>query len=345
MPPQPDPSSADAELDEALTRPSERDIAAAAALPGDIVILGAGGKMGPTLARLARRALDAAGSGHRVIAVSRFTTPREADRLAGHGIEVLAADLLDQAAIRTLPDAPHVVLMAGQKFGSTGDPARTWATNAVLPADVARRYASSRIVAFSTGNVYPLSPAPGPGPRESDPVDPVGEYAQSALARERILTFLSRRHETPMALLRLNYAVEPRYGVLRDIADRVRAGRPVPLAMGYVNVIWQGDACSVAWRALASCEVPPFVLNVTGADTLEVRAVAEAFGRHFGVTPSFTGSETGTALLSNAARCHDLFGAPSVPAREAIDRVAAWMLAGGGSLDRPTHFEERGGAF
>jgi nucleoside-diphosphate-sugar epimerase len=235
--------------------------------------------------------------------------------------------------------------MAGHKFGSTADPSLTWATNVLLPADLARRYAASRIVAFSTGNVYPMTPVEGGGPAEDHPVGPVGEYAQSALARERVLTHLSRRHGTPLAILRLNYAVEPRYGVLRDIADRVRAGRPVPLEMGYVNVIWQRDANSIAFRSLARCACPPFVLNLTGAETLRIRDLAEDFGRRFGVTPTFAGREAPTALLSNAARCRELFGPPTLAAGDLVSLVADWVLAGGESLGKPTRFEEREGRF
>lgn len=333
----------EAELDELLTRPTPLDVEAAA--PGDVAVLGCGGKMGPGLVRLIRRALDAAGRRDRVIAVSRFTQPGLARRLAGPGVEVFPCDLLDPDAVRRLPEAPHVILMAGQKFGTSDDPAVTWATNVLVSATVARRFRASRLVAFSTGNVYPLTPVGGGGSVETDPVGPVGEYAQSALARERVLSYCAARHGTPMAFLRLNYAVEPRYGVLRDVAERVREGRPVPLAMGYVNVIWQRDANSVAWRALVHAATPPLVLNVTGPELVSVRHLAEAFGRRFGVTPAFAGTESDTALLSDASRCAALFGTGAVPLDEAIDLVADWMVAGGASLAMPTHFEEREGRF
>jgi nucleoside-diphosphate-sugar epimerase len=333
------------ELEELLSRPSPDDVAAAAGLEGDLAVLGCGGKMGPSLVRLARRALDAAGRAGRVIAVSRFSEPGLADSLVADHVTVIRADLLDPAAVRALPDAPHVILMAGHKFGSTGDPAQTWATNVLLPADAARRYAASRMVAFSTGNVYPLTPVAGGGPTEADPVGPIGEYAQSAVARERVLSHLSGRQGTPLAILRLNYAVEPRYGVLRDLADGVRAGRPVPLAMGHVNVIWQRDANSVAFRALARCAVPPFVLNVTGPETIAVRDLAGRFGRRWGVTPTFEGTEGDTALLSNAARCGELFGPPATSVEQMVTLVADWVAAGGASLGKPTRFEEREGNF
>jgi nucleoside-diphosphate-sugar epimerase len=335
----------EAELDELLSRPSGDDVAAAGGLEGDLAVLGAGGKMGPSLVRLARRAFDAAGRAGRVIAISRFSDEALAARLATDGVTVIRADLLDPDAVRALPPAAHVILMAGHKFGSTINPEQTWATNVLLPAEAARRYAGSRIVAFSTGNVYPLTPVTAGGPTEDGPVGPVGEYAQSALARERILTHLARRSGTPLALLRLNYAVEPRYGVLRDIADRVRARRPVPLAMGYVNLIWQRDANSVALRALAHGGVPPLVLNLTGRETLAVRDLAQRLGRKFGVAPTFDGLEADTALLSNAARAARLFGPPATSLDQMVDLVADWVAAGGRSLGKPTRFEEREGAF
>jgi nucleoside-diphosphate-sugar epimerase len=333
------------QLDEMLSRPAPDDVTAAAGLSGDVVVLGAGGKMGPSLARLIRRAFEAAGRTGRVIAVSRFSRPGVAEGLASNGIDAVRADLLDPEAVRALPEAEHVILMAGHKFGSTADPSLTWATNVLLPADAARRYAASRIVAFSTGNVYPLAPVESGGPAEDAALGPIGEYAQSALAREHILSHLSHRHRTPLAILRLNYAVEPRYGVLRDVADRVRAGQPVPLGMGYVNVIWQRDANSIAFRSLGRCACPPFIVNVTGAEVVSIRELAERFGRRFGVAPSFEGREAGTALLSNAARCRELFGPPTLTVSDLVSLVGDWVMAGGESLGKPTRFEEREGRF
>jgi nucleoside-diphosphate-sugar epimerase len=235
--------------------------------------------------------------------------------------------------------------MVGQKFGTDADPGRTWALNAFLPGVVAHRYRRSRIVAFSTGNVYPLWPITSEGPTESESVAPIGEYAQSALARERVLGFWSVRKGLPMAILRVNYAIEPRYGVLRDIADRVREGRAVDLAMGRVNVVWQRDANAIALRALGHAGSPPLVLNLTGRPALGVRRLAEEFGQRFRVTPLFSGVEAETALLSNAARCEELFGPPETGIGEMIDRVAAWVESGGRSLGKPTHFETRDGKF
>jgi nucleoside-diphosphate-sugar epimerase len=335
----------DAELDEALSRPSQADIAALTALEGDVLVLGAGGKMGPGLARLARRASDAAGVRRRVIAASRFGTPGVVEVLRDAGVEPVSCDLLDPHALARLPDAPNVVFMAGQKFGTATDPAVTWALNAFLPAAVVRRFPAARIVVFSTGNVYPLVPGGGDGAAEDHPVGPIGEYAQSALARERLVTFFAAGRGTPVALLRLNYAVELRYGVLRDLADRVARREPIDLTMGWVNVIWQRDACSVALRALAHCSVPPLVLNVTGPEKLRVRDLARRLGDALGSAPAFRGVEADTALLSNASRCRAMFGPPAVDAATALDRVAEWVRRGGSSLGKPTHFEERGGRF
>ena len=335
----------EAALEELLSRPTPSLVEAMGGLEGDLLILGAGGKMGPSLVRLARRASDEAGLGRRVIAVARFSEPGPAAALRAHGVEVIAGDLFDRELLAGLPDAPNVVYMVGQKFGTTGEEARTWAINAYLPGLAAERFARARIVAFSTGNVYPLAPIESDGPVETDPVGPVGEYAESALARERVLEFFSRKNGTPMAILRLNYAVEPRYGVLRDIADRVRAGAPVSLAMGRVNVIWQRDANAIALRALAHAAVPPLVLNVTGRPAVPVRSIAEAFGRRFGVEPVWSGAEAPTALLSDAAKMEAMFGRPDVGVEEMIARIAEWVEQGGRSLGKPTHFSVRDGRF
>ncbi len=339
------PDAAESALEEELSRPAPPETEALAGLPGDILVLGAGGKMGPSLVRLARRASDAAGSTRRVIAVARFGDPAARASIESAGIQTVACDLLDPDALAALPDSPNVVLMAGQKFGSTGDPAATWATNVHLPGLVARRFRQSRIVAFSTGNVYPLWSAGTPGPTEEDPVGPVGEYAQSALGRERVLAYLARRHDTPMTILRLNYANEPRYGVIRDLADRILSGRAIDLAMGHVNLIWQRDANAVALRALHHVEVPPFVVNVTGSTATSVRWLAERVGERLGVRPTFEGVEGDTALLSDASRCAKIFGPPPTSVEAMVDRVADWVGGGGRSLGKPTQFEEREGTF
>ncbi|MCS6952426.1 MAG: NAD(P)-dependent oxidoreductase [Bryobacterales bacterium] len=333
------------ELEDLLSRPSEADREAARDWSGDLLILGAGGKMGPTLARRARRAADEAGVSLRVIAVARFSDPAVREKLERWGVETLTADLLDEEQLAALPDAPNVVFMAARKFGSTGDEPLTWALNTYLPARVAVRFRHSRIVAFSSGNVYPLVPVISGGATEATPPDPIGEYAQSVLGRERMFQYFSQLYGTPVVLLRLNYAVELRYGVLLDIGLKVFERRPVDLSMGAVNVIWQGDANSVCLRAFRLAASPPEILNVTGPETLSVRWIARRFGEHFGVEPVFEGTEAPTALLNNAAHCHRLFGYPSVSAEQMIEWVAQWIAAGGRILGKPTHFEVRDGKF
>lgn len=333
------------ELEDLLSRPSEADRDAMRGLQGDLLILGAGGKMGPTLARRARRAADEAGVNLRVIAVARFSDPTVRQKLERWGVETLAADLLDEDQLAALPGAPNVIFMAARKFGSTGNEPLTWAMNTYLPARVALRFRNSRIVAFSSGNVYPLVPVVSGGAGETTPPDPVGEYAQSVLGRERMFQYFSGLYGTPVALLRLNYAVELRYGVLLDIGLKVFERRPVDLSMGAVNVIWQGDANSVCLRAFSLCSSPPEILNVTGPETLSVRWIARRFGEHFGVEPLFEGREADTALLNNAAHCHRLFGYPSVSAEQIIEWVAQWIVSGGVILGKPTHFEVRDGKF
>ena len=335
----------EAELEELLARPSARDVAFLRELEGDLLILGVGGKMGPSLARRARRAADEAGVRKRIIAVARFSKAGLREELEQAGIETIAADLLEEAPLAGLPDIPNVIFMAARKFGTTGNEYLTWALNCYLPARVAERFHGSRIVAFSTGNVYPLAPIAHGGPTEASPTAPVGEYAQSALARERLFEYFSARHGTEVALLRLNYAIDLRYGVLLDIGQKVFERRPVNLAMGMVNVIWQGDANSVCLRAFRLCQAPPAVLNLTGPETLSVRALARRFGEHFGVEPVFEGVEGATALLSDAARCQALFGYPEVSVEKMIEWVAGWIRAGGVTWSKPTHFEVRDGKF
>ncbi len=339
------PPPDDAALEDRLSAPTDDDVAAMAALEGDILLLGAGGKMGPSLARLARRASEAAGATRRIVAASGFHTPGIAGSLKRADVEVIRCDLLDPAALAELPDMPNVVLMAGQKFGTADDPAATWALNAFLPGLIVRRFPTARLVLFSTGNVYPLSDVSGTGSNEGDPVGPIGEYARSALARERIVTHLATRQGTPCAILRLNYAVELRYGVLHDLANRLVRGEPIDVAMGWVNVIWQRDANAIALRLLSRAAVPPFVLNVTGPEKLSVRSLALELAGHLEVEPVFAGTESTTALLSDASRAHALFGPPTVDVDTLCVWVADWVRRGGPSLDRPTHFEEREGKF
>ncbi len=333
------------ELVQLLSRPAPEVVESMANLKDDLIILGVGGTMGPTLAMLARRALDRARNTARVIGVSRFSSPSVKASLEAAGIETVACDLLDSQAVSRLPLAANVIFMAGRKFGSTGNEALTWAMNTYVPALVAQRYRASRIVAFSTGNVYdPVSIARG-GATESTPPHPIGEYAQSCLSRERIFEYFSRRYGTPGVLVRLNYAVELRYGVLLDVAQKVRAGIPINLSMGFVNVIWQGDANSYALRCLSLATSPPLIINVTGPEMVPIRAIAHQFGRLLGREPIFVGQESDTALLSNASRAHGLFGYPRVPLDTVVRWVAHWVTIGGSTLSKPTHYEQRDGRF
>lgn len=333
------------ELEERLSRPSEADIAAVKSLDGDILILGAGGKMGPSLARLARRAVERAGLSKRVLAVARFTDQGLTAKLRADGIEVIASDLLEPNALAQLPAVPNVIFMAARKFGTSGAEYLTWALNTYLPGLVAERYRASRIVSFSTGNVYPLRRIAQGGASEDTRPAPVGEYAQSALGRERMFEYGSHRWGTKSAILRLNYANDLRYGVLIDIGRAVYEGRPVNVRMGLVNVIWQGDANSVCLRSFAHCESPPRVINLTGPETLSVRSIAEEFGRHFGEEPRFDGEEADTALISDSRLCSQLFGYPDVTAQQLIEWSATWIKQGGSVLNKPTHFEVRDGTF
>jgi len=333
------------QLEDLLSLPTEKDVAAMRALEGDLLILGIGGKMGPSLAKRARRAIELAGVTKRVIGVARFSTGGLARELESAGIETIQSDLLESGALAALPDVPNVVFMAAKKFGTTGAEHSTWAMNTFLPGLVAERYRASRIVAFSTGNVYPLRPIEQGGAIETTPVAPVGEYGQSALGRERLFEYGSDRWQTPVALLRLNYAVELRYGVLLDIGLAVKDGRPVDLRMGVVNVIWQGDANSVCLRAFAHCQTPPLVLNLTGPETLPVRYIAERFGERLGVKPVWQGTESPNALISNASKVHQLFGYPSIAPNDIIDWTADWIARGGPTLNKPTHFQTSDGKF
>jgi nucleoside-diphosphate-sugar epimerase len=333
------------ELDDLLSEPTDRLTRAFASLDGDILILGAGGKMGPTIARMARRASDAAGSSRRVIGVSRFSSPGLPSQLQSWGVETRSCDLMDRRALADLPDAANVVFMAGMKFGSTGQESLTWAMNSFLPGMVSERFASSRIAVFSTGNIYGLSPVSAGGSVEGDPPNPVGEYAMSCLGRERIFEHFSRANHTRMSILRLNYSTELRYGVLVDIAQRVHDGQAVPLSMGYLNAIWQGDACAMSLESLACTTAPPIVVNIAGPELLSVRSVAEQFGERLQKPVRFDGREADDALLSNASKAEALFGRPRVRAEQMIAWIADWVARGGETLAKPTHFEERSGRF
>lgn len=334
------------ELEEHLSRPTDADAAAMARLEGDLLILGAGGKMGPSLCHLARRAAAKAGVQKRIVAVARFSDAALPAQLAARGIETISCDLLASRALEALPDIPNVIFMAARKFGSTGAEHLTWAMNTYLPGLVAERYRDSRIVAFSTGNVYPLRSLAEGGASESACTNPIGEYAQSALGRERMFEYGSARWGTRTVLLRLNYAVELRYGVLVDIGRAVFERKPVNLTMPYVNVVWQRDANSWCLRSFEHCQSPSLVLNITGPETLSVRDIAMAFGDRFGWEPQFSrGDGNASSLLSDASRAHKLFGPPTTKPEELIEWTAEWIQQGGVTLNKPTHFEARDGKF
>lgn len=331
-----------AELDERLSRPSSGLLKDFQSLRGDLLVLGAGGKMGPTLSIMARRALPAA---QRVFAVSLFGADQVQHDLEAQGVETISGDLLDEAFLKQLPNSANIVYMAGLKFGSTENPSETWAMNVLLPAKVAQRFANSRMVAFSTGNVYPFVPVASGGCVESDLPGPVGEYAQSCLGRERMFQYFSLKNRTAVTLFRLNYASELRYGVIVDVATRVFNREAIDLTMGHFNVIWQGDANNMALRSLLLADVPARLLNVTGPEIVSIRWLAEQFAALFGVQPVFTGKESQTALLSNPAAAIAHFGEPEVSVRHMIPWVADWLQQGGTLLNKPTHFEERGGKY
>lgn len=333
------------QLEDLLSEPTAGVVEALKRLEGDVLVLGVGGKMGPTLVRMAKRASEQAGVARKIFGVSdQFLGDSEA-RLKAQGIETIQCDLLDHKQLAKLPEAANVVYMVGMKFGATGQEPLTWAINSFLPGLVCERFRASRIAAFSTGNVYPLSPVQRGGAVETDPVGPVGEYAMSCLGRERIIQHFSQKLGVRAAIIRLNYAVEMRYGVLVDLATKVFAGRPIDLTMGNANVIWQGDANAMVLQALAHAASPAFVVNVVGPETVSVHRACEQFGQLMGKEVRFEGTEADSALLSNGQLGHRLFGLPRVGVGQMVEWIADWVMRGGESLGKETHFETRDGKF
>ncbi len=333
------------QLEEQLSEPTPGVLETISRLDGDLLILGVGGKMGPTLARMAAWASQAAGTKRRVIGVARFSRPELPEWLRKYGVEPLACDLLDPKQVAELPAAANVIVMTALKFGSSGRPGDTWAVNCWLPTNICQRYADSRIAGFSTGNVYPLTPIVEGGSLETDSLMPIGEYAASCVGRERLYDYFSRKAGTKLSIVRLNYACELRYGVLVDLARQVLSGQPIDLSMGAVNVIWQGDANAMTLQSLAHAASPPFVINVAGPETLSVRRIAEHFGQLLGREPQFTGVEGSEALLSNGQLGHQMFGYPRVSIRQLCEWIADWLARGQPLLDKPTKFQVKDGQF
>ncbi len=333
------------ELVEVLTRPREELVRFISQVSSPLLILGAGGKMGPSLAVLAKRAAEAAGYPLEVIAMSRFSDPRAKAFLEAHRVTTIGCDLLKAAELQRLPDTGNVLYLVGLKFGTAQDPAATWAINCVVPSRVAERFPSARIVALSTGNVYPLSEVNRGGSVEDCPLTPIGEYANSAVARERIFEFYSRANHTPIALLRLFYAIELRYGVLVDLAAKIHAGEPVELANGFFNCIWQADANELILRALSLTATPATAWNLCRPEIFSVRDVAGQLSQLLGRPAKLQGEESGTALLGSSNRLCQALGAPAVPLERMLPWITAWVKSGGPNLGKPTHFEVRDGRY
>jgi dTDP-4-dehydrorhamnose reductase len=333
------------ELEDLLTRPDETVVSFLKDLEGDLMILGIGGKIGFDIGVMAKRALKKANKTNKVYGVSRFSNQQKREELEKEGINTIPCDLLEMEQVRTLPKSKNIIFMAGKKFGTSSGQTETWAMNTVMPANVAQYFKDSRIVVFSTGCVYDLTPVVQGGSKEEDPLFPLGEYSNSTVGRERVFGYYANTQNTPMVMFRLNYSNELRYGVLREIGEKVKEGIPVDLNMGHVNVIWQGDVARMALLSLGLCTVPAMALNITGPETISLQYIAKIFGQEFGVEPIFTGVESNTALLSNAAEAMSLFGYPKVSLLTMIRWISHWLKNDGSSLNAPTHFETRDGQY
>jgi nucleoside-diphosphate-sugar epimerase len=328
-------------LEDILSEPTEATKKVVAGLTGEIVVLGAGGKMGPTLAMMLRKA----SADKKIYAVSRFSDKTVKNRIEKAHIQTIEADLLDESDYHKLPEVENVFYLAGMKFGSTGNQPLTWAMNSYMPALVARHYKDSRIVAYSTGNVYPLAETTGRGATEQTVPEPIGEYAQSCLGRERMFEYFSQLYGTPVTLIRLNYANEPRYGIIVDLTSKILNNEPIDLTMGAVNLIWQRDANDYIIQAITLAKSPPAVLNVTGPETIPVRRLAEQIGNALGKKPKFVSQEAASALLSDASYCHNTFGPPQTKLEQMVSITAEWVAAGKKTLNKPTKYEIRNGKF
>ncbi len=345
MLPLPDVILTETELDEVMTRPSEALVKFITSVSSPLLVLGAGGKMGPTLAVLAKRAAEAARHPLDVIAVSRFSDANAKQWLEQQGVHTISADLLERAAVQQLPDARDIIYLVGMKFGTSTQPARTWVINALVPPLVCERFPQARVAALSTGNVYPLARVADGGSLETDALTPIGEYANAAVARERVFEFCSQRYGTRIAQLRLSYALDLRYGVVADLARRVWTGEPIELATGHFNGIWQGDANDMILRSLALAASPVAAFNLTSPTIDSVRETALRLGELLNRTPTFVGEESGTAFVSNTSKLTELLGVPFTPRASVLKWVAHWVKNGGRSLNKPTHFEVRDGQF
>ncbi len=334
-------------LEELLSKPYPETVEDLKHIDGDFLVLGAGGKIGPSLVMMLARILEKIDPSRKIYAVSRFTRRSIVDKLSRYkNVEIIELDLSSRRAVDLLPEAKNIIYMIGRKFGTEEDPGLTWITNTYIPALVAERFSRSRYIIYSTGNVYPLVHISTGGSTEDSEVGPVGEYAWSALARERVMSYFIRRNkDSSGVIVRLNYACELRYGVLVDIALKVYKGEPIDLSTNYVNVIWQGDANNYVLRSLKLASNPPTIINLTGPEIVSVKWVAEEFGKRFNKKPFYTGEAMDTALLNNASRIFSYFGYPRVPLMKMIDWISKWILAGKTVYNLPTHYEVRTGKF
>ena len=340
-----DPPQDVQQLEDQLSRPTAEVIDMMARCDSDLVMLGVGGKMGPTMARMARRAMDEAGVQRRVIGVSRFSHPDVREKLEAWGVETISCDLVQREQVCSLPDAGYVIHLAGFKFGASQSPEQLWATNCQVPLLVSNRYQDTPIVAFSTGSLYGLVPVASGGSQEEDQPCPDGEYAMAAVCRENIFRYYSESLQIPMILLRLNYATELRYGVLVDLAQQVLAGKPIDLSMTCFNVIWLSDANAMTLRAMEHCATPARTLNMTGPDILRVPEICQQMGRQLGRAPTWAGEESDLAFLSNSSPAYPLLGHPLVDTETMVRWTADWVGHGRENLGKPTKFQVRDGSY